>query len=173
MLLLQDPRWRRPLIGGLGDSPRDAQTRAQLAQLLETLPGIVGRLAPKDLLSAPANAAWRLQHIGPSTRFTRTPFARVELGAERANGMLPLTFEVGVTRKLTRAAAQVEVSSTTVPLLRWIEGQTHGPFAAGDLAAAFPGESFATLKQVLQLCVQTQFLRLLWFPALVAEEAHR
>ncbi|HTP98046.1 MAG TPA: cupin domain-containing protein [Casimicrobiaceae bacterium] len=172
MLLLQDARWRRPLIGGLGDSPRDAQTRAQLAQLLETLPEIVGRLAPEDLLSAPASAAWRMQRIGPSTRFARTPFARIELGTQRANGMLPLTFRVGVTRKLTRPAAQMEVSATTVPLMRWIEAQTHGPFAASDLAAAFPDESFATLRQLLQRCVQAQFLRLLWFPALVAGEPH-
>lgn len=165
-LLLQDARWRRPLIGGLGDTPRDAQVRAQVAQLLATLPEIIGRLAPEDLLCAPAGLAWRQQRIVPASRFVRTPYTRVEIGPARANGMLPLTFLLGVTRKLNRPVGQVEISAATLPLLRWIEGRTHGAFAASELAAAFPDEPFAALKQVLELCVQTQFLRLLWFPPL-------
>ncbi|MCC6197897.1 MAG: hypothetical protein IT518_25880 [Burkholderiales bacterium] len=166
LLLLQDPRWRRPLIGGFGDSPRDVEAQAQLAQLLAALPEVIARLTPADLLSAPASTAWRLQRLGRDSRFVRTPFTRLEIGTAGASGMLPLAFVLGVTRKLSRPVVQVEVSATTVPLLRWIEGRLHGPFTAGELAAAFPAEPFPTLKQVLELCVQTQFLRLLRFPML-------
>ena len=166
LLLLQDARWRRPVIGGFGDSPRDVEARVQVAQLLATLPEITGRLAPEDLLSAPASLAWRLQRIGSASRFQRTPYTRMEIGTAGANGMLPLTFRLGITRKLTRPFEQLEISATTVPLLRWIEDRTDGPFTASELAAAFPNAPFPTLKQVLELCVQAQFLRLLWFPAL-------
>ncbi|MFO1324196.1 MAG: cupin domain-containing protein [Burkholderiales bacterium] len=166
LLLLQDPQWRRPLVGGFGDSLRDAEARAQVAQLLATLPGVVARLTPADVLNAPASLAWRLQRIDAESRFRRTPYTRIEIGPAAASGKLPLTFVVGQTRKLTRAAANVEISATTVPLIRWIEGRTDGPFTGGELAAAFPDEPFAALKQVLELCVQTQFVRLLGFPAL-------
>ncbi len=166
LLLLQDARWRRPLINGLGDSARDVKAHAGVAELLATLPEVIARLTPEDVLSAAAGLPWRLQHIGSSSRFLRTPHSRIEIGTAKSNGMLPLTFEVGITRKLRRPAAQLEISASTVPLLRWIKGRTSGPFTAGELEAAFPNEEFSTLKQVLELCVNAQFLRLLWFPVL-------
>jgi hypothetical protein len=51
------------------------------------------------------------------------------------------------------------MSATTFPLLSAL-------FAPADLSAGFAGEPFAVLRDVLALCVQMQFLRLLWFPAL-------
>ena len=50
-------------------------------------------------------------------------------------------------------------------MLRWIEARA-AAFAAGELAAAFPDRPFAAVKQVLELCVRAQFVRLLWFPTL-------
>jgi ribosomal protein L16 Arg81 hydroxylase len=166
LLLMQDARWRRPLMGGSGDSAREVKAHARVAELLATLPEMVARLTPEDVLGAAASLPWRLQRIGPASRFLRTPHSRIEIGTARPNGMLPLTFEVGITRKLRRPVAQLGISASTVPLLRWIEGRTSGPFTAGELEAAFPNEEFSTLKQVLELCVNTQFLRLLWFPSL-------
>ncbi|MFO1325147.1 MAG: cupin domain-containing protein [Burkholderiales bacterium] len=168
LLLLQDPQWRQPLTGGFGGTARDAAAREQGARLLATLPGVIARLAPTDLLSAPAGLAWRLAHVEPGSRFQRTPHGRLNVGPPGANGMLPLEFLLGHTDALTRSAGQVEVSAATLPLLRWIEARTEGPFTGAALQAAFPQIPFQTLKEVLDLCVQTQFLRLLWFPALAA-----
>lgn len=165
LLLLQDPCWRQPLIGGFGDGPRDAQTRAHVAQLLAALPEIARRLSPDDVLAAPAQAPFRLQRLSPASRFQRTPYARLQFGAPGAGGAVPVSFVVAVTRKLGGALAQVEASPAAVSMLRWIEARD-SMFAASELAAAMPGEPFAAIRQVLELCVQAQFVRLLWFPAL-------
>lgn len=165
LLLLQDPRWRQPLVGGFGDGARDAQTRAHVAELLASLPEAVRRLSPEDLLAAPAQVPFRLQRMSTASRFMRTPYARLEISAARAGGAVPVSFVVSVTRKLDREVGQVEVSPGAVAMLRWIEARD-GAFAASELAASFPDQPFAAVKQMLELCVQTQFVRLLWFPAL-------
>ena len=77
-----------------------------------------------------------------------------------------MQFVVGQTPMLTVHSAPLRISAATVPLIRWIEGRTHGPFTAATLAEAFPAIAFATLVEVLRLCVRAQFLRLLWFPSL-------
>jgi ribosomal protein L16 Arg81 hydroxylase len=166
LLMLQDARWRQPIMGGSGDGPREAETRRQFAQLLTLLPDLVAQLTPDDLLVAPARLDWRRRHIGVNSRFQRTPASRIEIGAVSASGMLPMSFLVGHTQALTRRITQVEISTTAAALLRWVEARTDGPFTGADFAAAFPEESFAVLRQVLDLCVQAQFIRLLWFPAL-------
>ncbi len=166
LLMLQDARWRQPIMGGSGTGPREAESRRQFAQLLALLPDLAAQLTPEDLLSAPARLDWRRQHIDVSSRFQRIPASRIEIGPATANGTLPLTFLVGHTEALARRIVQVEISATTLTLLRWMEAQTDGPFTGADFAAAFPEESFAVLRQVLDLCVRAQFLRLLWFPLL-------
>jgi len=164
-LLLQDPRWREPLVYGFGDEARDARTRERLAELLATLPDALRRLSPDDVLRARADIAQRSQDVAPASRFLRTPHARLELGAAVPNGTTPVRFVVAVTRKLDRTARQADLAPGAVQMLRWIEAR-RDPFSATALAAAFPAEPFAAVKEVLELCVQTQYLRLLWFPAL-------
>jgi hypothetical protein len=164
-LLLQDPRWRRPL-GGAGERDRDDARRCA-AELLATLPAVTARLTPDDIVRAPAGLEWRLAHVEPASRFQRTPHGRVEIGAPLPNGKLPMHFVLGRSPMLATPSAPLEISAGTAPLMRWMEAQTRGPFTAAALADAFPAIPFATLADVLRLCVQAQFLRLLWFPPLV------
>ncbi len=163
-LLLQDPRWRRPLYQGAGRE--DALRRA--TELIASLPAITARVTANDLLDAPARVDWRLAHIEASTRLQRTPHGGIEIGAPGPGGKLPLRFVAGHRPSLAREFAGIEITPATVPLLRWIEARTHGPFAVAELAAAHPQVPQAALKDLLRLCVQAQFLRVLWYPALDA-----
>ena len=157
-LLLQDPRWRRPLVCGFGDDARDAQTRAQVAELLGALPEVMRRLSPDDVLGARTLVGLRPQTVSPASRFLRAPHTRVEIGAPGAGGAVLVKFVAAVTRRLGRTVRGVEMTPGGVSLLRWIEARD-AAFAAGDLAAAFPDQPFAAVKQVLELCVQAQFVR--------------
>ncbi len=168
LLLLQDPQWRQPLFGAFADAPRAAVTRDAAAALLAGLPAIVARLTPDDLVPAPASIPWRLAHITPAARFQRTPHGRVEIGVADVNGRVPVRFRTGQRPHLIRNTGEIDVSPGTVPLLRWLDERA-GPFTAAHLATAFAGEPFAVLRDVLALCVQMQFLRLLWFPALTLD----
>ncbi len=161
-LLLQDPRWRQPLVCGFGDEERDAGTRAHVAELLASLPEAVRRLTPDDVLGARAQVGFRPLHVSPASRFLRTPHTRVEIGLPGAGGATPVGFLVAVTRRLEHPVLQVELAPGGVSMLRWIEARA-AAFAAGELAAAFPDRPFAAVKQVLELCVRAQFVRLLWF----------
>jgi hypothetical protein len=77
-----------------------------------------------------------------------------------------VTFLLGHTANLTRRSAPAQIAAANIPVLRWIEAQTAGPFAGAALQAAFPALPYATLNELLDLCAQRQFVRLLWFPEL-------
>lgn len=164
LLLLQDERWRQPLVGVSGEGPRAAQARSAAQLLLDAMPGVLSHLTADDLLRAPASLAWRMQHVDGDSRFQRTPHTRLEVGETRANGLRPLRFMTGHTPNLTRCLAEVEVSEKSVALLRWIESRAHGPFTVSAAMSAFPDLPSAAMRQVLELCVQRQFLTLLWYP---------
>jgi ribosomal protein L16 Arg81 hydroxylase len=167
LVLLQDERWRQPLFGGFGDEPRDVRVREDTAQLLATLPATVARLTAYDLLQAPASLAWRLQHVSAHTRFQRTPHTYLEVGEAGSNGLRPLRFMMGHTQSLARRLGDGQASDSAVALLRWIEARVDGPFRVSAAMEAFPDLPLPTLRQVLELCVQRQFLALLWFPEAV------
>jgi len=161
-LLLQDPGWRRPLYEAGGRD--DAHARA--AQLLASLPAIVARVTAADLLDAPARLDWRLAHLEPRTRLQRTPHGGIEIGEERPDGKAALRFVTGQRPAVARELAGIEISPAVVPLVRWIESRTQGPFTVADLLAAHPQASLPALRDLLRVCVQAQFLRILWYPTL-------
>ena len=165
LVLLQDERWRMPLTSGNG-TPHAVASRLAAQRLLASLPEAISRLTPEDLVTAPAGLASRLQRMTPASRFQRNPHCLIAVGPARADGLRTVQFEIGQTPPLTRGTGEVDVSEATVPILRWMEAQSRGPFAASALLAAFPGLAFADLKPVLEICVQTQLIRLLWFPEL-------
>jgi len=161
-LLLQDPRWRRPLYEAGGRD--DARERAE--QLLASLPAIAARVTADDLLDAPARLDWRIAHLEPRTRLQRTPHGGIVIGAQGPDGKVALRFVTGHRPAIERELAGIDITPATVPLLRWIEARTQGPFTVTDLMAAHPQASLTVLKDLLRVCVQAQFLRILWYPAL-------
>jgi len=163
-LLLQDERWRRPLYA-TGD--RD-ETRRHVEALLATLPAIMARMSADDIIDAPARVDWRLAHVDARTRFQRTPHGRLEIGALASNGKMPLRFVAGQRPFLSRQVGALEITAATEPLLRWLEDHHSGAFTFAECATAHPDVPAATLKDVLGLCTQAQFLRVLWYPALDA-----
>lgn len=167
LLLLQDPAWRMPLIGGYGDRPQDARVRVHAAALLAGLPAVIARLTAEDLLSAPASVDWRLAHMTPATRFQRAPHTRFEIGPAGPHGGVAVRFFAGHGPALAQPTGEVEVSPGTLPILRWLDARCDGPFTAAQVATAFAGEPLPALQQVLGLCVQTQLLRVLWYAPLL------
>ena len=162
-LLLQDPRWRRPFYGSA--DPDDTHRRA--GELLASLPAIASRITADDLINSLARPNWRLSRIEFSTRFQRSPHCGIEIGPAAASGKLPLRFVVaGHNAVLAQETVACEIAPDNVPLLRWLEARTGGPFTVAELSAAFAQVPLPALHEVLRLCVKAQFLRVLWYPAL-------
>ena len=166
LLLLQDGDWRQPLYGARGSGRNYAAARAQAAILLAALPAIVARLAPEDLLDSSSGPDRCLEQIDSGSRFQRTPYAHLECRPGEVSGMHKLAVRFGHTASLTQRSAHADISAATLSVFQWIEAQTAGPFSGAAVQAAFPAAPFAVLKDVLSLCVRTQFLKLLRFPPL-------
>ena len=98
------------------DNARRATIAAQYRQALAGLPGVVARLAPDDLLSAPASVDWRLAHMTPATRFQRAPHAHFEIGPAGPHGGVAVRFFAGHGPALAQPTGEVEVSPGTTRL---------------------------------------------------------
>lgn len=172
MLLLQDAEWRQPLYGAPATGTRGEQALARSEELLAGLPERIAQLKPGDLLRALSSVERRMREITLGTRFQRTPDAR--LNCEMHQGGAAATVSVWVEQTPTRSqlAAKFDVPASAISTFRWIEAQTEGPFTTAALQAAFPALPFATLSEVLQLCVKAQFLKLLWFAPLKSSTAN-
>ena len=168
LLLLQDPEWRAPLYGMTGDPSTDADVRARLTHMLSRLPQLLSRITPDDVLEAPSRNDRRMQRIGLASRFQRTPHSRMSIVPSSMPGVHAVTLMLGHTTSLTTVVAQVDVVAANVPLLQWLDARKDGPFDVQSFQQAYPAVALATLKEVLELCVKSQFLRLLWFPALAS-----
>ena len=164
-LLLQDGAWREPLYGACGSGRNYEASRAQAANLLAALPGVVARLSPEDLLDSPSGLERRLERIDAESRFQRTPYAHLECKAGEQSGMHRLAVRFGHTASLTQLATQADISTATLSVFQWLEAQTAGPFSGDAVQAAFPDAPFDVLKDILTLCVRAQFLKLLRFPS--------
>ena len=165
-LLLQDPDWRQPFFGACSQGARHDEARTHAARLLAGLPDVIARLRPDDLLEAPARTARRLQRIAPATRFQRAPNGRIEIPPPGEDGTTTIALRLRQSASRTTTAAELRVAASALPVFHWIAGQTHAPFSAADLQAAFPAEAFDKLRGVLELCAKAQFLKLLWFAPL-------
>ena len=165
-LLLQDSAWRRPFFGRCGTRGHDRDARDQAARLLAALPATIARLSPDDLVEAAASPERRLQRISEQSRFQRTPNGWLQFEDEMANGLPVITLQVRHNASVTAQSAKIAVPAASLPLFRWLEAQTSGPFSAAQMQAAFPAEPFVDLKSYLELCVKAQFLKLLWFASL-------
>lgn len=157
-LLLQDPRWRRPLYGARGDEGKKKAARQRLKELLGELPGVAAALSEDDLASP--SPAERLAGIGRATRFQRDPRARMEgtkhTGAER------LSVRAWDLEQGERVTLQLEVPPKYSAALHWL-AESSAAFSAGEVAARFPEISFEEHQKILVALTRARFLRLLWF----------
>ena len=172
LVLLQDPRWRKPLYGAWGNGSQREQALALAGQMLKDLPGTTGAISPQHLILPTLTEEQRLELIDEQSRFQRvpntsvcaepTPAEQEELQWMRIN----FRDEHGVEHTL----ASVEIPRQYAEIVAWLAEQTT-PFDVQALQARFPKAPFAELKHLLQVCARARLLKLLWFPAINTEVA--
>jgi ribosomal protein L16 Arg81 hydroxylase len=169
LMLLQDPRWRRPMYGAWGGDSMRSDASAHMAELLADLPVLAGRLTAEELMSNLMPLEQRLEAITPRDRFQKTPHSRLEVEAppspvvsEQQWMSIKLQDPEGGER-----SARVQVSRRALPVFCWIAEKVE-PFAAGDLAARFPDLPFSTHREILRAATTAGLVKLLWYPAIGA-----
>lgn len=161
-VMLQDPRWRRPVYGAWGGGEGRSSAHREIAALLERLPQVARAVTPRDVALATMPEEQRLAAIDGESRFQRIPHATVTCKAEDG-----AQAEVGLVW-MGEDGTEEERASLTVPragleVMRWIAAQD-APFRADDVAARFPEVPFKGLRQMLEVSARCGLVKLLWFP---------
>jgi ribosomal protein L16 Arg81 hydroxylase len=173
LVLLQDPRWRRPLYGAWGNGEQRRQALAQAEQLLRDVPRAAAAIAPQDMILPTINQEHRLELIEPRTRFQRVPNTSAVAEQNRSpeeDGLEWLRIRFKDEHDVQQPLASVEVPRQYNEVLVWLM-QQHAPFSAQTLAEQFPSIPFDELKHLLQTCTRGGLLKLLAFPANLASAA--
>ena len=163
-VMLQDPKWRKPLYGAWSRGARSEAALHEVEVLLAQIPDIARVIAPRDVTLAAMPEAQRLASIDGKSRFQRVPNTAISPGILAGEPV-----KVGIVRRREGGTEKV-LATLTVPrsgldVLNWIVGQD-APFRADDLSARFPDIPFDGLKQLLEACPNGGLLKMLWFPAL-------
>jgi hypothetical protein len=161
-LLLQDPRWRRPLydIAGAPDDRGGALRR--LDDLLRELPDAVARLTASDLAPPPANSR---PDPGREQRFQRVPMA--SLSTEVSGERLHVSVTAWDREWIERTTLQTEMPAHLLPALNWL-CERDAAFATSELKRHLSGVPDIDVWQLLDLLARAGYLRRLWFPLLQA-----
>lgn len=173
LVLLQDPRWRKPLYGAWGNGKQRQQALAQAEQLLRDIPRSSAAISPQDMILPTVNEERRLELIEPRTRFQRVPNtgASTEPGRPSGDdGLAWIRISFKDEHDVQQTLASVEVPEQYSEVVAWL-AQQQAPFSAQVLAEQFPAIAFDELKRLLQVCVRGGLLKLLWFPANIASAA--
>ena len=163
-VMLQDPRWRKPLDGAWG---RGAQCEAAFQEaetLLGQIPELARAIAPRDVALAYMPEERRLESIDGSSRFQRVPNATISprnLPGDEVEVGIVWSYEDGSQQE----RATVTVPRSGLGLLNWIATQD-APFDVDGLAARFPDIPIEGLRQLLGACAKLGLVKMLWFPAL-------
>ncbi len=173
LVLLQDPRWRKPLYGAWGNGEQRQQALAQAEQLLRDVPQASAVIAPQDMILPTVSEEQRLELIEPRTRFQRVP--NTSAAAEQSpppddNGLEWVRISFKDEHDVQQTLASVEVPQQYNDVLAWLS-QRCAPFSAQVLAEQFPSIPFDELKRLLQVCTRGGLLKLLWFPAIDTKPA--
>ena len=163
-VMLQDPRWRKPLHGAWGSGAQCEAAFQEAETLLGQIPDLARVIAPRDIALAYMSEEQRLASIDGNSRFQRIPNATIS-AAKRPGEPV----EVGIVWR-HEDGSEEERATITVPrlgldLLNWIVTQD-APFDVEGLAARFPEIPFDGLTQLLDACAKLGLVKMLWFPAL-------
>ena len=153
-LLLQDPKWRRPIYKAAVAGGLD-----RVERLLEDLPGVIKSIAARDL--APESETTRIANIQPDMRFQKIPDVRILLDTNRPIPSIQVNSDVA----LKGAAVPVpglEVPAGYIPVLNWLEHQKRA-FQVRELMDKFVDVSLGDHQKVLSYLAHNGFLKLLWF----------
>lgn len=173
-LMLQDPRWRRPLYGAWGDGPGRESAFAQAAELLREIPAIASAITPKDLVRSTLAQERQLASIDPDSRFQRVPLAGVSLdnAADSADNSLEWArITIKDEHAVEHTLGRIEIPHQYREVVSWLGAQS-APFSARLVASRFPAIPFADHKKLLEICTQVGLLKLLWYPALDSTASH-
>ncbi len=174
LLMLQDPRWRKPLYGAWGNGRSRDSAFAQAAELLREIPTIASAITPKDLVRSTLAQERQLASIDQHSRFQKVPLAGVAFDNSTESADSALEW-VRVTIKdehaIEHTLGRIEVPRQYREVVSWL-GARGAPFSADLLACHFPAIPFEDHKKLLEICTQIGLLKLLSFPALpsVAED---
>ncbi len=163
-VMLQDPRWRKPLDGAWGRGAQSEAAFREVETLLGQIPELARVIAPRDVALAYMPEEQRLASIDGKSRFQRIPNATISPAKLPGDPV-----EVGIVWS-HEDGSEEERASLTVPrsgldLLNWIVTQD-APFDAEGLAARFPDIPFDGLRQLLGACAKLGLVKMLWFPAI-------
>lgn len=170
-VLLQDPRWRKPLYGAWGNGEQREQALAQACQLLRDVPQASAVIAPQDIILPTVSEERRLELIEPRTRFQRVPNTSAATEQNRPpedNGLEWVRISFKDEHEVQQTLASVEVPRQYDEVITWLARQ-NAPFSAQTLAEQFSSIPFDELKHLLQVCTRGGLLKLLWFPAIDAK----
>jgi len=169
LVLLQDPRWRKPFYGAWGDGPARERAIEEARALLGELPETLPTLRPEMLVLPALSEERRVRLIDAESRFQRTPNTSMALEhyseTEAAPGAEPgilariKTTEMGVER----VTATVDMPTHYAPVLAWM-AERRAPFAARELATRFDALDLGEHCELLSALTRSKFLKLLWFP---------
>jgi ribosomal protein L16 Arg81 hydroxylase len=174
LLMLQSPRWRRPLYGAWGNGRKREAAFAQAAALLQEIPTIAGAISPEDLVRSTLPEEHRLASIDRNSRFQRAPLTGVSLDKPAEAVDDPLQW-VRITIKdehgVEHTLGSIEIPRQYAEVVSWLAAQS-APFRADTVAAKFPAIAFDDHKKLLELCTKGGLLKLLWFPSLDDAATH-
>ena len=172
LVLLQDPRWRKPLYGVWGDGSQREQALARAEELLSELPEAMGALSPQDLILPSLTQEQRLALIDERTRFQRVPNTSVsaEPPGEDQDELQWMRINFRDEHGMQHTLASVETPRQYADIIGWFAEQ-ETPFSVQALQARYPATPLDELKRLLQVCARGGLLKLLWFPALDTKPA--
>ncbi len=164
-VLLQDPRWRRPLYGVAHADARREVALQRLDHLLEALPGMLARLSAADFVppSLPGGGT-----LSESSRLQRVPMSVVRFTREERR--LRLTVTAWDHDWIERVTLRTEVPEHLESALGWLAAEDSA-FGVSDLTRLFPSVPRDDLSQLLELLRKSGYLRQLWFPVLTGGPA--
>jgi ribosomal protein L16 Arg81 hydroxylase len=172
LVLLQDPRWRKPLYGAWGNGSQREHALARAEELLRELPQAMSTLSPQDLILPSLTQEQRFELIDERTRFQRVPNTSVsaEPEGENQDALQWIRINFKDEHGLQHTLASVETPRQYADIIGWLAEQ-ETPFSVQALQSRFPATPFAEVKRLLQVCTRGGLLKPLWFPAIDTKRA--